>query len=175
MPGYIQALLTHIKHPMPHCTQYSPIVDHIQTNTIIPTYTTAQIQVIVGSLLYYQRMIDPTIGLAVSRISQDMIDPTQHTQQTIMHLLNHVATHQNIYNTHYASGIKLRAYADAAYLNEPKARSRYACHIYLTGTREQDEPDLPNCGILTVTKPIKHVVTSPTEAEYTGIYHTIRR
>ena len=61
----------------------------------------------------------------------------------------------------------LVGHIDASYLSESKARSRAGGHFFLSKNSE----DPPNNGsVLTVTKIIKHVMSSAAEAKLAGLF-----
>ena len=57
--------------------------------------TTTRLQQIVGSLLYYARVVDPIMLVALNSISSQQAAPTQATMYQLNQLLDYAATHPN--------------------------------------------------------------------------------
>ena len=72
--------------------RYSNKVTKTSTNR---TYDTTQIQTITGALLYYSRIVDPTIRVALSWIASEATKPTVATSQHLTQLLEYLATQPN--------------------------------------------------------------------------------
>ena len=59
-------------------------------------------------------------------------------------------------------------YTDAYYLSEHRGNIRESAYILLT---KKDKPDLHNGAILILSRIIKHVMSSASEAEIVELYH----
>eukprot|EP00957_Ditylum_brightwellii_P136719 10425966-Ditylum_brightwellii.AAC.1 len=54
-----------------------------------------QVQDIVGTLLYYARVVDPTLAAALGTIASQQANATKKTKEACHQLLDYVATHPN--------------------------------------------------------------------------------
>ena len=80
------------------------------------------IQQIGGIFLFLGREVDSILLCPVSLIVASL--PTENTMIQTLHSIDYAATQENTVLTYNASEMKLAAYSDASYFNEPKARSR---------------------------------------------------
>ena len=81
-------------------------------------------------------------------------------------LLHYVATYATAFIRYYASDMVLFIDSDAAYLVEPRARSRVAGYFQLNSL-----PHFVNGALLIEYKTLRHVVKFSTEAETAGLFH----
>jgi hypothetical protein len=95
-----------------------------------------RIQEIVGSLLYYARVVDNKLFVALSAIAAHQDKATIATEQEVDLLLVYVATYPNDSIVYQASNMILCAHADAGFLNETNTCSRAGAQIYLS----EDDP-----------------------------------
>ena len=137
MPGYVQSALHKFQHPPPRRRQHEPhpwikptygqkqqFVDNIQSPPLSNTETT-RIQAIVGTFLYYARAIDDNGLVSLNSIgTQQSAAPTLDTKAKTQHLLDYLSTHHTHTLRYNASDMILHIDSDAAYLVEPKAKSR---------------------------------------------------
>ena len=65
----------------------------------------------------------------------------------------------------------LALHSNGSYQSEPDAKSRAGGHFYLTNN---DQKDLDNGAILTLTKIIKHVMGSAGETEVASLYYNCK-
>ena len=70
-----------------------------------------------------------------------------------------------------ASDMILALRSGASYLSEPEAKSRAAGHFYLG---KQNDKDFDNGAIITLSKIIKHVMSSASEAETTALFYNCK-
>ena len=184
MPGYIDRLLTRLKHPKPNRPVDAPhrwrkpeygksIQYNLPIDTSPPLTAPAAIllQSTVGSLLFYSRAVDPSMLPGLNEVSTQQSTPTINTQRKVNDLLNYVSCHPNAVIRFHASDMCLHVDSDAAYLVLPKARSRLAGHFFLSDHPEVSRTISPNGPILTECKTIRTVVASAAEAETHGIFH----
>ena len=61
--------------------------------------------------------------------------------------------------------------SDASYLSEPESKSRAAGHYYLAN---KDNDNLSNEAVMTLSKIIKHVMTSASEAEVAVMFYNCK-
>jgi hypothetical protein len=91
---------------------------------------------------------------------------TNTIAQTHM-LMDYLHTYPNGVIQYHASDIILKTTSDAAYLVQPKARSRAAAHVHLGW---QHNSNRVNGALDVLCKTIKNVVSSAAEAKTGGIY-----
>ena len=92
--------------------------------------------------------------------------PTTDTITKTDMLMDYLHTYPNAVLRYYASDMILKITSDAAYLVQPKARSRAAVHYHLGWLNS----DRVNGAVDILCKTIKNVVSSAAEAETGGIY-----
>jgi hypothetical protein len=107
MPGYINKALTKYQHPKPvtpqHALykaapiQYGARVQRVKVNTTQPITPNKikQVQDIVSTLLYYARVVDPTLLAALSTIAAQQANVTRAVADACHQLLDYVATYPN--------------------------------------------------------------------------------
>jgi hypothetical protein len=129
---------------------------------------TTRIQSINDTFMYYGRGIDPCILVALNEITTEQAAPTTATaSKTDMLLIVDYLHYPNAVIRYHASNMILKTTVDAAYLVQPKARSRAAIHYHL-GWEANDDV---NGRVDVLYKTIKNVVSSAApEAETGGIY-----
>ena len=144
MPGYVHKALKKFQHPVPYRPQYAP---HQWTHPVFSAKTqfskdpgtsdkltvdgTRRKQQINGTFLYYGRVVDPLILVALNEISTKQASPTTATDKKAAMLMDYVCTFPNATLWFYARDMQLCVESNAAYLVLPKARSRLAGHFYL--------------------------------------------
>jgi hypothetical protein len=173
MPNYVSEALHKFQHPAPYRPEHAP---HDWTK---PAYGQRQqfvtphddsdpldqdginrVQQVVGTFLYYARAIDSTAMVAINSISSEQAKATENTAKKVTRLLNYFATHPDATLQYSKSGMVLKLHTDAAYLVEPRARSRHGAH-YWRGTLGIDDD---NGAIKNNASIIKPVVSSVAEA-----------
>ena len=135
------------------------------------------IQSIIGSLLYYARVVDPTMLVALDDLSSQQAKPKETTLTHVYKLLAYAATHPNAILRFHTSDMVLHVDSDAAYLVLPEAKSHIAGHFYLSDHPNNLAPNqtpTPNVPILTECRTLWHVVASAAEAETGGLFHNAR-
>jgi hypothetical protein len=85
---------------------------------------TKYVQAVMGTLLYYGRVVDSTILTSLGSLATKQAKPTQKTMETVKQLLDYCTTQEEAIITYSASKMILNVHSDAGYLNEKKARSR---------------------------------------------------
>ena len=134
MPEYIKKLLKRFKHIKPgkliH-TPYKPPPKRYgadsqkpskEDNTeILDKDWIKEIQQIVGAILYYQRAIYCTVGVALSTITSEQTKATAKTKQRAGCLLDYLCTHPDTKIKFYTSDMVLNVHSDTSYLSETRA------------------------------------------------------
>jgi len=137
MPGYIERALARFQHPFPSRSQHSPHAwtpptfgsgaQMTQDEHSSPPASTVQIkrlQEILGVLLYYARMVDNTMLVALSTLASAQSKATEDTLNATTHLLNYCATHPSATIRFRKSDLILHIISDASYPTASGARSR---------------------------------------------------
>ena len=116
-------------------------------------------QVVVGTLLYYARTVDPSILTAVHELGSIQARPTVNDVIKMERLLQYAASHQHHGIRFYASCMQLQIQSDASYLSRTRARS-VAGGVHYLGT-----PEFINGPFYCFSKIISCIVSSAAEAE----------
>ena len=138
-----------------------------------------RVQQIIGVLLFYARAVDCTQLVALSDLSTQQSKPTARTLAAITKLLNYCATHPDAVLRYVATDMYLWVHSDASYLSEPKSKSCYAGHFYLSDRpkdeskppKPDDPPPTDNGAILNPTHTLKMIVSAAAEAEFAGVFY----
>jgi hypothetical protein len=180
MPGYIERMLTvlDLKKNRKNCK--SPLI------YIPPSYNASDqlvkekdleilgedkklyVQKVVGTLLYYARIIDSTMLTAVNNIGSQIGAVTQETIEQVEKLLDYAYTYPNNKLVYKKSNMILRAQSDASYLSRAHAGS-VAGGILMLINNNDDNYD-QNGAIQTISSRIDVVVSSAGEAEYAAVF-----
>jgi hypothetical protein len=181
MPGYVIRALCKFKHRAPKRPQHAP---HAWVEPVYgsrqqqqPTKAasaapldpegTLRVQQVNGTFMYYGRGVDPCILVALNEIASEQAKPTTDTRDKTDMLMDYLHTYPNAVIRFYASDMILKICSDAAYLVQPKARSRVAVHYHLGW---KNAPARVNGAVAVLCQTLKNVVSSATEAETGGIY-----
>jgi hypothetical protein len=133
MPGYIPAALHKYRHPAHTSPQHAPHTwnkpnSGATQQLTLPDDTTdlasepdkKRIQRVTGTLLFYARVIDPTMLMTISTIAAQKSKATKLTIKATNQLLDYCHTHPNAIIEYRASDMQLKIHSDASYLAEPK-------------------------------------------------------
>jgi hypothetical protein len=126
-----------------------------------------RIQQIIGVFLFYARAVDPTMLVALGRLSSQQAAPTEATARAAEHFLQYAASWPNASIVYHASDMRLAVDSDASYLSESHARSRVAGHHYLTTNGDNPKP---NGAIDVVCSILGTVAASAFEAELGAMF-----
>ena len=186
MPNSISKVLERFQHPFPKLPQYSPHKWLASTYgakfKYFPDATTApklenhgitRVQNIAGTFLYISRAVDPTILVALNKFGSKQASPTTDVIKKTKILMDYSATQPDAVVRFHASNVCLHIENDAAYLIQPKERSRDAGHYYLSDTLPPSPirpTPTPNGPILTKCQTIRTVMTSAAKAEIGAIF-----
>jgi hypothetical protein len=81
------------------------------------------IQQVLGTFLYYGRVVDSTMLTALSSIASAQAEPTEETMANVKLFLDYAGTHQDAVLTYHTSNMVLVVHSNPSYLSKPKARS----------------------------------------------------
>ena len=181
MPGYIAKLLRKvrpdgIKGAHTPSTFIQPNYKSVKTQTatvdISPLATPEQkheLQVVVGTLLYYARTVDPSVLTVVHELGSVQSRPTLNDIKKMERLLQYVSVHQHHGIRYHASNMQLQIQSDASFLCRPQAKSVLGGFHYL-GTTE-----LINGPIFCTSKLISCIVSSAAEAELGAAFQNAQK
>lgn len=188
MPGYIAWTLARFNHPLPTTPQHSPhecispvygaqvqMTDDPPESPAASPDQVHRLQQIIGVLLYYARMVDMTLLVALSTLASQQATATEATLTAITRLLNYCATHPNAVVRFKASDMILHIVSDASYLSISGARSRLGGYFFLshdirTPPTPTDPGPIFNGPILVNSSIIQVVVSSAAEAELGALF-----
>jgi hypothetical protein len=127
-------------------------------------------QVIVGTLLYNARAVDPTLLVPLRALASQFSTATATTINAVSHLLDYCSTHPESSIRYFASDMQLKTHSDASYLSEPKSKSRIGRYFYLGNKANFPNKTLSNGTILCHTAVLTHVVSSVAEAGFGALF-----
>jgi hypothetical protein len=181
MPGYIAKLLKRVRpngvKPASTPSIYSP-PNYKNTRTQTATVDESplaskeqqlELQIVVGTLLYYARTVDPSILTVVHELGSTQSKPTSNDLKKMERLLQYISTHQHHGIRFHASPMQLQIHSDASYLSRPKAKSVLGGFHYL-GTEE-----IINGPFFCTSKTISCVVSSAAEAELGAAFQNAQK
>jgi len=111
------------------------------------------------------------MAATMSSIASRQSRGTEDLEQEVKQFLDYCATHPNAGVRFVASDMILALHSDASYLSEPEAKSRAAGHFFLG---KQNDEDFDNGAIMTLSKIIKHVMSSASEAETAAMFYNCK-
>jgi hypothetical protein len=131
MPGYIKAALHNYQHPAPARSEHSPHrwnppnygakTQFVSDPKPSPTPSDKDInklQQLTGTLLYYARVVDPTLIMPINVLVSEQSNATEVTEDKVIKLLNYCKAHPETKIRYHASDIILHIHSDASYLSE---------------------------------------------------------
>ena len=126
-----------------------------------------RVQSIVGALMFFGWSFNNKLLVSLSDLGQQQAAATQATKNSIMQLLDYVATYPRDSITFLSSNMILSSHSDAAYLNVTKYHIRAGAHIILS-----EEVPVPtyNGPILTIAQIIRNFMSSAAEAKLAGFF-----
>ena len=127
-----------------------------------------RIQQILGTLLYYSRMVDPTMLVAISSLASQQSKATTLTLKNLNQLLDYCVSFPVSTLRYKRSDMILKIHSDAGYLNESGSRSRSSGYFYLGNNPHTSNDN--NGTILTNASILKNIMASAAEAEYGALF-----
>ena len=107
----------------------------------------------------------------LSSIAARQTKATQQLKKEVDWFLDYCATHPDAMIRYHASDMILALHSDGSFQSEPQSKSRAAGHFYMINN---DNKDLDNGAVLTLTKIIKHVMGSEGETEVASLYYNCK-
>ena len=181
MPNYIKNFLQKFQHEPPKRIQYAPFpwvkpnfgatIQYPTSPDMSPGVEKSQItriQQILGTLLYYSRMVDPTMLVAISSLASQQSKATTLTLKNLNQLLDYCVSFPVSTLRYKRSDMILKIHSDAGYLNESGSRSRSSGYFYLGNNPHTSNDN--NGTILTNASILKNIMASAAEAEYGALF-----
>ena len=180
MPGYIEKAIQRFgqakqrgaKSPIIYePPQYGQAQQYVTEPTadeqqLVDAKTKTFVQEVIGVLLFYSRAVDPTMLMAVNKISTQTAKPTRATLKAIDRLLSYAERYPNATLEIRPSNMQLCAQSDASYLSEYNARSRAGALFYFGLNQE----GVVNGMVDYMSMVIPTVCSSVAEAEYAALF-----
>jgi hypothetical protein len=147
-------------------TQY--VEDTQDSPALLPKDVT-HLQQLGGTLLYYDRAVDPMLIMLVNVLAWEQTRAKDATADEIIKLLNYCTMHPEATLSHHTSDMILNIHSDALYLSEREAKSRAGGGFYM-GSHTDKANRLTNGAILIISTVLKHVMSSAAEAEIGAVF-----
>ena len=145
MPNYIDTLIRKFQYQPSKKLQYSPFTWSKPTYGESKQYPTptdvsptldknniTRIQQIIGTLLYYAGMVDPTLLVALSDLYTQQTKETQITVKNMNQLLDYCYGFPNETIRYSKSDMVLKVHSDSGYLNVVGSISPNTIHPQIT-------------------------------------------
>jgi hypothetical protein len=82
-----------------------------------------KLQQLTGTLLYYERAIDPTLIMPIKVLASEQSNATEVTEDKVIKLLNYCNTHPESKIRYHASEMILHIHSDDSYLSKMKPKA----------------------------------------------------
>jgi hypothetical protein len=122
-------------------------------------------------MLYYARVVDMTILMALSSIAVEQTQVTEKTMERCIQLLNYLASNSKAKVRFHASDMIMNIHLDASYLSKTNARSRACGHFFMGWMPKNREPIQLNGAFYVNTTILQFVVVSAVEVELGPLFH----
>jgi hypothetical protein len=120
--------------------------------------------------MYYARAVDPTILMALSKISSQQAAPKENTMKCGDQFLDYIWTHPDAVIWYRASDMILNVHSDASYLSAPKAVSCAGGYIFVGSIPHDGDPIQLNGAIHVTCTILKLVAASAAEAKLDALF-----
>jgi hypothetical protein len=149
MPGYGANVLSKFQHASPKQPTHSPSKYAMPIYGAKTQYATRDetlpldakqsmsIQRISGSVLYYDRAVDPTVTMPLNEIATEQTKATEKMQAATYQVLDYHAAYPDAIIRYHASDIILHIHSDASYLSLSNARSQIGGIFFRGNKRTQ--------------------------------------
>jgi hypothetical protein len=140
----------------------------VDTSPLVSAADKQFIMEVVGTFLFYARMVDHTMLPAVTFISKKQSAPTEQTLAATHMLLRYAVSHPNHCVTFKACDMVLKVISDGSHLSQENAGSIAGGYHYCGN--HSDAPTILNGAILPVCSSIPTVCGAASETEYAALY-----
>ena len=178
MPNYIPALLQ-LHRPLvvrfasspsvyvpPHYGSSAPQMTPQDSSQPATPAQQKELREVIGSLMYYARILDHTLLPTVTYLACFQAAPTLDTMAAMERLLGYCAKHPNATQVIHPSPMLLTVFSDASFLNRPNSGST----IGGIHTLSDHSPDKLNASVHAESSGIPVVVSSAGEAELASAF-----
>jgi hypothetical protein len=107
--------------------------------------------------------------MPINVLASEKSKATAVTADKVIELLNYCNTHPETKIRYHASDMKLHIHSDTSYLSKNEAKSR-AGGVFYMGSDTKTDKKLTNGAILIISKVLKKVMSSATEAEIGAVF-----
>jgi hypothetical protein len=186
MPGYIKASLHKYQHTAPARPEHAPhtwnppiygaktqFVNDETISSALSDKDVNKLQQLTGTLLYYDRAIDPTLIMPINVLASRQSKATEVTADKVIKLLNYCNTHPETKIRYHASAMILHIHSDASYLSENEAKSR-AGGVFYMGSDTKTNKKLRNGAILIIGKVLKTCNVFSSGSRNWGSFHNAK-
>ena len=125
-----------------------------------------ELQEVIGSLMYYARILDHSLLPAVTYLACFQAAPTLDTMAAMERLLGYCARYPNATQVIHPSPMLLTVFSDASYLNRPNSGST----IGGLHTLSDQSPDKLNASVHAESSGIPVIVSSAGQAELSSAF-----
>jgi hypothetical protein len=139
------------------------------TSTALSGKEINKLQQLTCTLLYYARAVDPTLIIPVNVLDSEQSAAANITADKVIKLLNYCNTHPESKIRYHSSDMILHIHSHASYLSEDESKIRAGGFFYM-GDATKHQKKLSNGAILIISKVLKHVMSSATEAEIGAVF-----
>jgi hypothetical protein len=101
-----------------------------------------KLQQLTGTLLYYARVVAPTLIMPINALASEQSKATAITVDKVIKLLNYCNTHPETKIRYHASDMILHIHSDASYFSENEAKIRAGGFFYM-GSSTKNDKNLP--------------------------------
>jgi hypothetical protein len=129
-----------------------------------------QVQKIVESILYFARLVDMKVLMALSTIASEQTKGTKCTLEKAYQVLDYLATHPNAMVKFRASDMVMNIHLGASYLSKSNARSRAYGHFFMGSLPTDEKPIKLNGAFYMLFLMLRFVVASATKAELGALF-----
>ena len=181
VPGCVQRTGTKYQHASPKKPQHSPyqaqpiqygtkVQQPVKSDTSDPLSDEKikRVQEIVGNFVWYSRACDPALAASLSAIASHLTKGIEDVMTACHQLLDYLATQPDAAIRYHASDMILDFDTEASYLSELDGKICAAAYYYMTN---KGQKDFNNGAIDVLSKIIKHVMSSDSEAETRALYY----
>jgi hypothetical protein len=140
----------------------------VDTSPLVSVDDKKFIMEVVGTFLFYARMVDHTMLPAVTFISKKQSAPTEQTLAATHMLLRYAVSHPSHCVTFKACDMVLKVISDGSHLSQENAGSIAGGYHYCGN--HSDAPTTLNGAILPVCSSIPTVCGAASETEYAALY-----
>jgi hypothetical protein len=145
---------------------FSANTQYIEETEDIPFLSPKEVnrlQQLGGTLLYYERAVDPTLIMPFNVLSSEQKWATAETADTIIKFLTYCTTLPEATLRYHVSHMILHIHSDVSYFSEREAKSRAGWLFYMGGKTDKTNR-LANGAIMIISMVLKHVMSSEAEA-----------